>query len=58
MARIPEIVTEWDKPRYITITNFFDVSWQQIQDVDWNDIFVIWSWWGTESVLRVSTIWV
>ena len=58
MARTPTIITEWDKPRYVTITALQDVSWTQIQDVSWVDIYVIWSWGGTDSVLKISTIWV
>ena len=58
MARTPPIVTEWDKPRYVTITALQDVAGAQIQDVFWEDIYVIWSWGGTDSVLKVSTIWV
>jgi len=58
MARTPPIVTEWNRPRYVSVTELQDVSWVQIQDVNWDDIFVIWAGWAGDLVLRISTTWI
>jgi len=49
--------TSWDRPRYINTAQLQDVSLNNIQDVDWNGIFVIWQAWSWTAVPKIQTTW-
>ena len=54
---MPTPNTEWNRPRYVSVTTFQDAFWEQIQDVNSEDIYVIWGSWAWDLVLKVATIW-
>jgi len=49
--------TEWNRPRYVNTAQLQDVSGNNIQDVFWNDIFVIWQSGAWELVPKINTTW-
>lgn len=53
----PTITTEWDRPRFVPTAQLQDVSLNNIVDVDWNNIFVIWDSWTWNLVPKITTTW-
>jgi len=44
----PPVTSEWNRPRYVSTAQLQNFDWSDnIQDVDWNNIFIVaqsWSW--------------
>lgn len=52
-----EIISEWTLPRYVATSELQDVFGEQIQDVNWESLFIIWTSGVGELVPLVDTTW-
>ena len=47
----------WETPRYINTAQLLDVSSNTLQDVNWNNIFIISEVWAWLAVPKITANW-
>lgn len=46
--------TQWNTPRYSNYSWLYDINWNSILDILWNNIYIEWMW---DNNLIVKTSW-